>query len=36
MICINDNDFDGDFNIVRDEINRELDRLYPNKCSFEI
>ena len=36
MICINDNDFDGDFNIVRDEINCELDRLYPNKCSFEI
>ena len=36
MICINDDEFKGDFYKVRDEINKELDRLYPNKSSFEI
>lgn len=36
MICINDDEFDGDFERIKNEINGELKRLYPDKCSFEI
>ncbi len=35
MICINDDEFQGDFEAVKQRINKELDRLYPDKSSFE-
>lgn len=36
MICINDDESIKDFERVKQSINAELERLYPNKCSFEI
>lgn len=36
MICINDDEFTGDFEAIKQEINGELDRRFPNKSQFEI
>ena len=36
MICINDDDSVIDFERVKNEINTEFERLYPDKSSFEI
>ena len=36
MICINDDDSIIDFERVKNEINSEFDKLFPNKSSFEI
>ena len=36
MICINDDEFNGDFEKINNEINSELERLFPHKSSFEI
>lgn len=36
MICINDDDFIGDFDCVKKEINDALDNLLPEKSMFEI
>lgn len=35
MICINDDEFEGEFEVKKEEINRELDKLYPNKSTYE-
>lgn len=35
MICVNDGEFQGDFETVKREINAEFERLYPDKSSFE-
>ncbi|GFI49525.1 exopolysaccharide phosphotransferase CpsY [Lachnospiraceae bacterium] len=35
MICINDDEFQGDFEAVKHEINMELEKLYPYKSSYE-
>lgn len=36
VICINDASINIDFEKARDEINTELNSIFPNKCSFEI
>lgn len=36
MVCVNDDDSIVDFERVKRDINIELDRLYPDKCSFEV
>ena len=36
MICINDHDFDGDFDTVKAQINDALSRKLPEKSCFEI
>lgn len=36
VICINDASINIDFEKARDEINNELNLIFPNKCSFEI
>ena len=36
MICINDDDSIIDFERVKNEINEEFEKLYPDKSSFEI
>ena len=36
MICINDDEFEGDFESVKLEINKELNKMFPEKSSFEI
>lgn len=35
MICINDDVFEGDFETIKGEINGALDKLLPDKSSFE-
>jgi hypothetical protein len=35
MICINDDVFEGDFEKTKEEINKALDELLPEKSSFE-
>ena len=35
MICINDDEFDGDFESVRNEINGVLNKIFPEKSCFE-
>lgn len=35
IICINDADINIDFEKARDEINRKLETVFPNKSSFE-
>lgn len=35
IICINDTEFVGDFNFVKEEINKELDIILSEKSSFE-
>ncbi len=35
MICINDDEFEGDFEAVKKEINGALEQLLPDRCSFE-
>ena len=36
MICINDAEFDGDFDAAKEEINKALNRILPEKSGFEI
>ncbi len=37
MICINDAiDNDRDFESIKDQINKKLEHLFPNECSFEL
>lgn len=36
MICVNDDDFMGDFEKAKKEINLELQRMFPEKSSYEI
>ena len=36
MICVNDDEFQGDFEAVKREINQELEKLYPDRCSYEL
>lgn len=36
MICINDAEFTGDFGTVKEQINNALNRILPEKSSFEI
>ena len=36
IICINDADLNIDFEKSRNEINKELEKAFPNKCNFEI
>ncbi|MDO5131368.1 MAG: Stealth CR1 domain-containing protein [Eubacteriales bacterium] len=36
MICINDDEFQGDFEKAKAEINGLLERTFPEKCSFEL
>ena len=36
MICINDDEFEGDFEKAKQEINIELEKLFPNKSNYEI
>ena len=36
MICINDAEFNGDFDLVKEQINTALMRRFPEKSSFEI
>ena len=36
MICINDAEFDGDFESMKVQINSALNKLFPEKSSFEV
>ena len=36
MICINDAEFTGDFDVVKKQINKALDTVFPEKSSFEV
>ncbi len=36
IVCINDNEFDGDFELIKKRINSSLEYIFPNKCSFEL
>lgn len=35
MVCINDDEFTGDFEKIKREINSELEKLFPEKSNFE-
>lgn len=36
MICINDAEFEGDFELVKNQINSALNKKFPEKSSFEL
>ena len=36
IICINDADLNINFEKAKNEINKELEKVFPDKCSFEI